>query len=64
MSTPQRIGFRLELDEDDQTLLAKAAEAARAPKAEILRRALRSYAPELLRDAKRLREHVESTTAR
>lgn len=43
-----RGGLRIEFDEADFLLLTEAAEAERLPKVEILRRALRQYAPKVL----------------
>lgn len=48
-----RGGLRVEFDEADFQLLTDAAEAERLPKVEILRRALRSYAPKVLSEQSR-----------
>lgn len=55
-----RGGLRVEFDEADFQLLTDAAEAERLPKVEILRRALRSYAPKVLGEQSRVTETTEN----
>lgn len=62
MSDPRRgrAGLRVVFDEADFRLLTEAAEAERLPKVEILRRALRQYAPKVLSEQVRPMELPEN----
>lgn len=52
-------GLRLRLDDADWSLLGEVAAAEKLPKSEVMRRALRAYAPVAIREVRRREQALE-----